>query len=1274
MEVASREDNVRRLDAISDRANRRSMIGVRQKVNPLRQQSFEDRFDNRFKAAMRGRTRERIRPSYDEDFKIPSQLEQANPVNLRINSMRVASVKDKVNKADHPGDISFGLFGSGDIGGALSPSSSSSPSSSPSLSSTSSQSSSPVFSTDKIKVTTYRPPNFLPVTTYRPKRFQNLKPNSFTTESEFIPVQSDFEDGPRRVNEGGVRRNFESNIDWGNSRIIPPVRKNLYNDQKNSFNNQEEKVTVRDFMDNIYKVENPIKPVRWSPPKQEKMKPVKDSFGSPFFTLDTSDFKGDSISKPEPTSFTPKVPSMSPMTPTYSTSMTPKRPERPLMFLPTMSPPDPSPSTTKSILSFEPEFDIKEEVKEDKDNFIGNVFVPTMSTNEDVRVSTSAARDAERRADMAYNAKKLSESTEKPDATSADPGPKSNSDNLRKWREELYNNPSPNYQDVEVKEEKSTTPKFEIDREFMQGRTRATKPTTTTLPDESHEKEGPKLFKNFIPTLPPVETLDNILEENAYSKTHIRAQKIVPKEVDKEEIVKDIPKHIDDDIELKGTKLIANNGNNYGKTFMGSLKPIDGGKVDYMDLTMTDITRVLPLSKLSTILKKHGYSASDIFNKNADALRIVGKAMKAKKAKIYEESSYPKTTSSMPRVVSSTTTEAPIDRIDEIDIEEAEDDDPYADLGIKFKEWSPNMKFDENEKKPAKSNVPKFKMPWPKRPTTTKKDLKKSAYNRETTEAALKSSWDEKDFPISTEKEELEKEKKYENTRVKTPKRFGWGKEDDEENVIEENDVEDEIEKEASTMSFKSLVKKISPMSLSEVLSHVGFSLPDIMRGNKEAIKEVLRYHRKALDPDAFKTKSTKSSRTKPEVTDEPEMEISKLSEVSELPNFSSDTTTTASSTTTEAPEPEKPTRKSAVNIFKNCKACKRLFNNVRSSTTTTTTSPPRFGERTSKDNIERTSPTNIRTLNQRKRKPIINDPIMERKYESIEDVSDIEDVNDVDGITTSYPNLNYTLANLNMSESDVQDKQDLKVPGIDQIFDLTNHAAKPDIIYGKKETEAPEESEMAKVPREPVAKSTKRPKVYKNTDPFFNNGAGGNRIRWNNLGNYGGGGGGYSGGPGGAGGGRIVTDRRTTQPTKKPTTRMPITYFGLEDELESSNPNDFLNGEYNGVNYEYEYDSYDYYGPVHEVPSGVKSALIASSVVGGLAVSIFLCIFMLCLWKNMKSKLRMSGDFDHSSQGFFSSLMFKKSKKDRKDPNGYFNKVLPLGEQHYSTTSSEEY
>merc|ERR1719350_309994 len=527
----------------------------------------------------------------------------------------------------------------------------------------------------------------------------------------------------------------------------------------------------------------------------------------------------------------------------------------------------------------------------------------------------------------------------------------------------------------------------------------------------------------------------------------------------------------------------------------------------------------------------------------------------------------------------------------------------------------------------------------------------------------LKSSWEEESLTDEKKEEVFEDpmEKRQEVKRekkTKTPKRYGWNnfednKKDDQE--IENNDImqtktniEEEIEKEASTMSFKSLVKKISPMSLSEVLTHVGYSLPDIMRGNKKAIKEVLKYHRKKVDPEAFKNvqKVTKNKDPVPNKT--------QVESEDSISSTSSSTTTTESTTDTTTTLAETDPVKTAVDIFKNCKACKRLFKNMRSSTTTTTSPPLRFGQRTSKDNIERTSPTNIRqlTTKQRARKPL-PDTISER-YDATEDHSD----QDSEVNTTAYPGLNSTLTDLNMSRTDVLDKKDLKVPGIDQIFDLTNRAQKPDIIYGKKDKDS-KETEKA---------STKRPKVFKNTDPFFNGGGGG-RVRWGADSGYGGG---YSGG---YGGGSIVTDRRTTKPTKKPTTRIPITYFGLEDELENSNPNSVLNGDYNGVDYVYEYDYSDYYGPVAEVPTGVKSALIASSVVGGLAVSIFLCIFMLCLWKNMKSKLRMSSDFEDTNRGFLSGLMFKKSKKgNKKDPNGYFNKVLPIGEQHYSTTSSEEY
>merc|ERR1719225_1937181 len=341
-------------------------------------------------------------------------------------------------------------------------------------------------------------------------------------------------------------------------------------------------------------------------------------------------------------------------------------------------------------------------------------------------------------------------------------------------------------------------------------------------------------------------------------------------------------------------------------------------------------------------------------------------------------------------------TVAPKEREKEIDIVEENDgeDDPYGDLNIEFKEWSPTMKLSEDKGVQRNSNVPQIKMPWPKRPAMTKSYKKKTYPKDPPKEKQLKSSWDDDEINndvgvnLKDEQQQSQQNKKVtvDNRRVKTPKRYGW------------TDLDD---KEASTMSFKSLVKKISPMSLSEVLSHVGYSLPDIMRGNKKAIKEVLIYHRKKMDPDAFKNvkkeTSLKDSKSEVKVNDETESPIH-MDEVE-----TTSTTTTTTTTTADETEPVK----TAVDIFKNCKACKRLFSNMRSSTTPKSTSSPqfRFGQRTSKDNIERTSPTNTRTLTtkQRKRKPL-PDTISERN-DAADDITEDE----TDANTTVFPSLNFT-------------------------------------------------------------------------------------------------------------------------------------------------------------------------------------------------------------------------------------------------------------------------
>ena len=1185
--LADRDGASRRLE-VDNRVYRRTNTGSARKTSAgsrhfSSSQGFDNynRYDERYKAmASRSRTRDRFRPKVEQqNFNIPSNIDTPNPLNLRVNSMRVSSVRDEVNLGSGGGGLAMGLFGGGDIGGAREESESSS---------------GPARS---VRVTTYRPSNFLPVTTYRPQSFQPL------TDS-----------WARSVN------------------------------RKNNLPSKE--IKIRDFVDNLYKVEAPIRPARWKPTTSESSREADtmgstsgstsgSTMGSPYFILDKNNFQEDE----------PPV-------------------KRPSVFLPTLSSIEVEPSS-QSILSFDPEF-IKEE-----EETIENVFIPTMgsvSTTEtdNARFSTSAARDAERRADQAYNQKKLQENDEeKQESLSTKTGP-SDADNLRKWKKEMFlgKQSQADRQGNENAFEEVTTPKFQIDREFMQDRRRPATSTTTTRPAES---ERPSY--NYLPTMKP---LDNLQQGNAYAKTHLRNQKIkvdsnkAGDELDHFHRAEPTPLELLPEEKLEGTKLISENGNNFGKTFFQSLKTRDGGKVDYMHLKMRDITKVIPINKLSSLLKKHGYTPSDIFNKNEKALEIAGKAMKNKN--YFEEDFETKS------VLSQSTTNSP--RFEEEEKEEEFDDEnPYEGLNIDIVQWDDvkdQISNDDNDNgfksridngikmpwpkrpksKPEISNG--IKMPWPQRANIEKENIDTNDGRRNN--KAEKPSWSSKDRHTE---ERI-------TSRKESPRKINLATRKEKNSFVDkENDVipayrkiDEEIEKEASSMDFKSLVKKISPMSLSEVLTNVGYSLQDIMRGNKKAIKEVLKFHKKSLNPDAYKVLPTKQStdqgakneesfeefvRTESEVVD---------TTIENLPPSSTSTTTTTTTTVQSNAVP-------AIDLFKKCKACSRFFKTLRSSTTSTTSQPLKFGERTSKD-----TPTNIKQMKKRQRqKPTVPDLLSKR----LDDDDEQEGEEENENTTTPFSSLNFTLANLNMSENEVMEKKELKVPGLDQLFgSLTKTEDKSEIIYGEKKQKEEKETTQKAERTEPT-KRKESPKVYKNTDPFFNNG-GGVRIRWNNQNSYGSKPGGFYGG----GGGRLITNRKTTMKT---TTRIPITYFGLEDELESSNPNDFLNGDYNGVNYNYDYEAYDYYGPSQEVPSGVKSALIASSVVGGLAVSIFLCIFMLCLWKQMKSKLRMAGEYEDRSQGFLSSVFFKKSKKDiKKETNGYFNKVSPIGEQHYSTTSSEEY
>lgn len=292
------------------------------------------------------------------------------------------------------------------------------------------------------------------------------------------------------------------------------------------------------------------------------------------------------------------------------------------------------------------------------------------------------------------------------------------------------------------------------------------------------------------------------------------------------------------------------------------------------------------------------------------------------------------------------------------------------------------------------------------------------------------------------------------------------------------------------------------------------------------------------------------------------------------------------------------------------------------------------------------------------------------RKISKMEKVAEPDD--DSESTTVSHDSLNHTLSNLNMTVDDLKErKEDMTVPQLSQMFNrnIESKSDSAEIIYGEKTSEdaggAVEATEAAALPP-PRRKDRPRPK-------YIQMDFGGGGFRQSGYDNP------FSGGRNHWGlGGGLITNRRTTTSTRPP----PITYFDrngdrVEDKINiHSLTEESLLGDYE-INYEYNYDDYAY--PTVEVPEGIKSALIASSVVGGLAVILFLAMFMLCLWKQMKSKLRLTEDYNEKEVGMFSGMFGgkKKHKEHVEAGGGYFNKVsstVEHSEPNYSTTSSEEY
>lgn len=252
--------------------------------------------------------------------------------------------------------------------------------------------------------------------------------------------------------------------------------------------------------------------------------------------------------------------------------------------------------------------------------------------------------------------------------------------------------------------------------------------------------------------------------------------------------------------------------------------------------------------------------------------------------------------------------------------------------------------------------------------------------------------------------------------------------------------------------------------------------------------------------------------------------------------------------------------------------------------------------------------------------------------------------------------------------------KEDISVPQLSQMFNRNleaktadnSNANEAEIIYGGKISSEEETTTKEQQTTKPQRSSERsRPKYIQ-----MDFGGGGFRSGYDNP---------FMGGRRyGMHGGGLITNRRTTT-----TTRAPITYFDVngdrvEDKINiHSLTEESLLGDYEIAYGDYNYNYDDYHYPVVEVPDGVKSALIASSVVGGLAVILFLAMFMLCLWKQMKSKLRLAENYNEKEAGMFGGMFGKRKHKEHEAAGGYFNKVsstVEASEPSYSTTSSEEY
>ena len=738
-------------DAVGQKAQRRSDIGRRRRPNKAsraqeevyRRQDGEGNYrlknqpeEDTYRPRKSGWGRSRVR---QEEFAPPSRVEVVRPVGLSRTSVKVTEEQEEYSESQHPGSISLGFFG--DIGGRR-------------------QTTKPPRS---LIQTSERLPDFVPddLTGLRTKQLRELKEQL----------------------ESGQGKGFQRAKNIGGS--VPG-----WSPRKPGERTQFQ--PTKEFQPRPLLEKTKIRPQRWRPQTERSL------IGSPFFQLEYDDDEDevkavkqatesgdwsltpehswsldqDTERDPDSEGFTPSsadltsskelaaLPDPVPDTSSKSSSF----------FLPTLNPfeeytaaafrptepsvatddspntpadsaSSPRPSATKLDL-FKSKWDstsrtpaTRMDTQESKWESRGRPVATTQRPDLWTSSYVARARDSERNADRAFHAKKEEKEQD-----------------MEGEDEEMQKNTEKSDKDIdgkgETREGEEEEREIVIDREFLEGRRRVSTPSpflrgprpgTSRIEDEaeSRRSEEQEIFKDEDDEL--IGELTNLSEENAYSKTHIRKQKTVPRKstpppivVTEDNTELNDENRIQDNLDLP--RGVQDNNDRYAKSHIRLMKPKESANRDYSKLTFKDIRAKIPVPKLKKLLSKHGFSVSDIFSKNVKALEIVDRAMRSK-SYLKEE--------------------------------------------------------DENQ----------ISIPWPATTIDLKPERKSEDEKRE--DSPRRIDW--KNERNVEEDGTRRKERKKEKSKPK----------------MATADIDAEIEAEAAKMDLKSLMKKISPMSLSEVLQEV---------------------------------------------------------------------------------------------------------------------------------------------------------------------------------------------------------------------------------------------------------------------------------------------------------------------------------------------------------------------------------------------------------------------------------------------------------------------